>query len=249
MDATTQGKGTLEAGDRRVGIRAVLDRLYSSGEAEGDNGRSYQVFPTSLPREEGEALRDLAVREGVQRTLETGFALGISALFLCDALLARGGDAARHVAVDPYQEAAFGDAGLRTVREAGIADLVQLHRVESQLVLPALVQQGESFDLAFIDGDHKFDGAFLDLYYCNRLVRPGGLIVLDDLWLPAVRIAAAFFERNLGYQRVAEIPQERGPRRRRPFWRSQRPNAARIVVYRRPEAPDQRRWDNFVPFW
>ena len=41
--------------------------------------------------------------------------------------------------------------------------------------------------LAFVDGDHRFEGVFLDLYFMTRLVTPGALVVVDDMWMPAVR--------------------------------------------------------------
>ena len=31
----------------------------------------------------------------------------------------------------------------------------------------------------------------------DRLVKPGGLIVVDDMWMPGVRLAVAYVERNL----------------------------------------------------
>ena len=54
------------------------------------------------------------------------------------------------------------------------------------------------FDLAFVDGDHRFEGVFLDLYFMTRLVKPGGLVVVDDMWMPSVRTAVAYVEKNLG---------------------------------------------------
>jgi predicted O-methyltransferase YrrM len=78
-----------------------------------------------------------------------------------------------------------------------VEDLVEVIEEESQLALPRLVSEGREFDLAFVDGDHRFEGVFLDLYFMTRLVRPGGLVVVDDMWMPAVRTAVAYVERNL----------------------------------------------------
>jgi predicted O-methyltransferase YrrM len=37
------------------------------------------------------------------------------------------------------------------------------------------------FDLAFVDGGHDYEVAIADLRNCQRLVAPGGLVVMDDL--------------------------------------------------------------------
>lgn len=39
---------------------------------------------------------------------------------------------------------------------------------------------GRGVDFLYIDGDHSFDGARNDFYTYASLVRPGGLIVMDD---------------------------------------------------------------------
>jgi methyltransferase family protein len=59
--------------------------------------------------------------------------------------------------------------------------------------------EGRTFDLAFVDGNHRFEGVFLDLVYCGRLVRPGAVVFADDMQLPAVRRATAFCVSNLGW--------------------------------------------------
>lgn len=43
-----------------------------------------------------------------------------------------------------------------------------------------------TFDLAFVDGGHEYEVATADIHNACRLVRPGGVIVVDDLtpWHP-----------------------------------------------------------------
>ena len=182
--------------------------------------------------------------EGAERTIEVGLALGISALWFCQALEARGG---RHAAVDPFQQESWNGAGLRTLREAGVGEVVEVIEEESQLALPRLVGEGREFDFAFIDGDHRFDGAFLDLYYMTRLVRPGGLIVLDDLWMPSIRMAVSYAERNL------ELTLEPGALpngfrwSRRRLTRGIPGGSGNFAVLRTPPQRPELRWDQFVP--
>src|ERR687891_2565196 len=178
-----------------MGVEGFVDRIYRAGSVPDESGNPIDLVPHSIGRAEGEALCDLAAADGAKATLEVGLALGMSALFLCQAVASRGG---RHTAIDPFQRESWNGAGLRTLREAGVEDLVDVIEEESQLALPRLVAEGREFDFAFVDGDHRFEGVFLDLYYMTRLVRPGGLVVVDDMWMPSVRTAVAYMEKNLG---------------------------------------------------
>ena len=157
-----------------------------------------ELAPVAIGPEEGAALRDCVRREGARRTLETGLGFAVSTLFICEGLLANGPEA-RHVAIDPRLPNSHVDAGLRTLEEAGVRDVVEFHAERSELVLPRLLAEGRRFDLAFIDGNHRFEGVFLDLVYSGRLLRPGAVVFADDMQLPAVRRATAFCIANLGW--------------------------------------------------
>ncbi|MFJ6119774.1 class I SAM-dependent methyltransferase [Streptomyces sp. NPDC092129] len=83
------------------------------------------------------------------------------------------------------------------------------------MALPRLLAEGLVADAAFVDGSHRFHEVFVDLYFLRKIVRPGGLIVLDDVWSPSVRTALRYYERNLGWTVIPEaFPREPGLRRR-----------------------------------
>ena len=48
-------------------------------------------------------------------------------------------------------------------------------------ILPQLIQEGISFDLVTIDGDHSYEGGERDLIDGWQLVNSGGWIVFDDI--------------------------------------------------------------------
>ena len=163
------------------------------------------LFPVSIGPAEGRALRDWVRREGALRTLETGLGYAVSTLFICEGLLGNGAGGP-HVAIDPYQleslpghSTRYAGVGLETLEEAGVRDLVEFYDEESQIVLPRLLAEGRRFDVAFIDGNHRFEGVFLDLIYSGRLLKEGGIVFVDDLQLPAIRRAVGFCVANLGW--------------------------------------------------
>jgi predicted O-methyltransferase YrrM len=225
-------------------VETFVECAYSRRTVHTESGAPIDLLPHSIEREQGEALRELAIAEGAEQTIEIGLALGMSALFLCQAVLRRGG---RHVAIDPFQRESWNGAGRRTLREAGVEDVVEVIEEESQLALPRLVSEGREFDFAFVDGDHRFEGVFLDLYFLTRLVRPGGVVIVDDMWMPAVRTAVAYVERNLGAMLEPDALPGAFRWRRRPLTRGVPGGSGDTAVLRLPAEPPELRWDEFVP--
>jgi predicted O-methyltransferase YrrM len=179
-------------------VREVRARLASDGPAwtrplEGD-------FATvTLPERDCDLLRDLVVAERAGTVVEVGLAYGSSALAIGEALATVGADAARHIVIDPFQQEGFANVGWDLLRSAGLDAIATLVEAPSSIVLAGLVTDGVVVDAAFVDGSHRFHEVFVDLYYLRKIVRPGGLIVLDDDWTPSVRTAVRYYERNLGW--------------------------------------------------
>jgi predicted O-methyltransferase YrrM len=176
-------------------VQEVRERLLSDG----------NLTPIAVGPAEGAGLRDWVRREGARQTLEIGLGYAVSTLFVCEGLIGNGGEIG-HVAIDPYQfeslpghRTLYGGVGVAALEEAGVRDLVELIVERSETALPHLLSEGRSFDLAFVDGNHRFEGVFLDLVYCGKLLKPGAVIFVDDTQLPGVRKAAEFCVSNLGW--------------------------------------------------
>jgi predicted O-methyltransferase YrrM len=110
---------------------------------------------------------------GVGRILEIGTFTGYSSTAMALALPADG----RITCCDVSRE--WTDIARQAWADAGIADKVELRLAPATETLATL--EDDSFDLAFIDADKPN----YDAYYegCLRVVRPGGLILIDNvLW-------------------------------------------------------------------
>ncbi len=131
--------------------------------------------------------------------IEVGLAYGSSALAIAEALVRVGPRGATHLIVDAYQDR-FHDAGWSAIVSAGLTDVCSLLRERSQIALPRLVADGLVADAAFVDGSHIFHNVFVDLFFLREVVRPGGLVVLDDCSWPSVATAVRYFEMNTGWK-------------------------------------------------
>lgn len=127
--------------------------------------------------EQGQLMALLVKLLGARRTLEVGVFTGYSALAVALALPPDG----RVVACDVSEE--FTAVARRYWKEAGVAERIDLRLGPAVETLDAMLAAGEAetFDFAFIDADKES----YDRYYeqALRLLRPGGLIAVDNvLW-------------------------------------------------------------------
>jgi predicted O-methyltransferase YrrM len=134
------------------------------------------------------------------------------------------------------------------VERAGLVDVVELVEQQSQVALPRFFEQGRRFDVGFVDGDHRFDPAFVDIFFMTLLVRPGGLIVVDDMWMPAIRLAVAYFEANVGLELLPDAMPRAFRWSRRRSRRAVRPGKGQTAVLRVPMEPVERSPEHFVDF-
>jgi predicted O-methyltransferase YrrM len=146
-----------------------------------------------------DVLRDLLLAEKPGTVIEIGLAYGSSALAIAEALVAAGPDESRHLIFDAYQEQ-FHGSGWAAITGAGLAGRCCLVEERSQIALPRLLDDGFVADAAFVDGSHIFHNLFVDLFFLRELVRPGGLVILDDCNYLSVATAVRYFEVNTGWE-------------------------------------------------
>jgi predicted O-methyltransferase YrrM len=124
------------------------------------------------------ALMALLVRlTGTRRALEIGTFTGYSALAVATALPEDG----LLIACDVSEE--WTRIARRYWEEAGVSRRIDLRLGPAADTLAALLSDGaaDTFDFAFIDADKENGAAYYEA--CLKLVRPGGLIIIDNaLW-------------------------------------------------------------------
>lgn len=138
---------------------------------------SHPAAIMQIAPEQGQFLALLVQLLGAVKTLEIGVFTGYSSLSVALALPARG----KVIACDVSKE--YTTIARRYWQQAGVADKIDLHLAPALETLDRLLASGQSetFDFAFIDADKEN----YDCYYERslQLVRPGGLIAIDNvLW-------------------------------------------------------------------
>ncbi|MBQ0798180.1 MAG: class I SAM-dependent methyltransferase [Porticoccaceae bacterium] len=142
----------------------------------GMRGSVMQIAP-----EQGQFMALLVQILGAKKTLEVGVYTGYSALCVAAVLPEDG----RMIACDINEETTA--VAKEFWQKAGVAEKIDLRLAPGAETLNELIETGEqgSFDFAFIDADKTGYHNYYE--QCLVLLRPGGLIAVDNvLWTGSV---------------------------------------------------------------
>ena len=175
-----------------------------------DETARHEMGRMQISSEQGALMALLAQSIGARRALEIGVFTGYSALVVADAM----GAAGRLTALDINAD--YTETARRFWAEAGLAERIELRLGDARESLEALRADGldGAYDFAFIDADKSG----YDTYYeqCLALVRPGGLILLDntfymgriaepDRWQESGAVVDALNKKIKGDERVTMV--------------------------------------------
>ena len=208
----------------KTSARSFIDILYSEKpllhHGETELSRPIDASELLLNAKQWNAIADRDICHGIDvdlaqflfrtvasgwHTLETGS--GLSTLIF----LERG---AWHVAITPNAEESVriqrwaAEHGVDTSRLTFVALASEQHLPHAQY---------ESLDCVLIDGKHAFPWPILDWFFAARMLRRGGLMILDDIDLWPVRVLADFllsdkprwecvekFDRSMCFRKLTE---------------------------------------------
>jgi predicted O-methyltransferase YrrM len=202
-------------------VNPVLEEIYRTGKCVDLAGKGRKVTG-GVPREDALVLQEMVRFVKAKTTLETGVAFGLSTPAICEALQlgtvpdAKTGDSPserptrgtvpvfsqKHYGVDPEQNTVHGGAAIASLKRAGLDSVFELLEGPSHLMLPKLLEKGVVLDLAFIDGWHTFDYTLLDFFYIDKMLRPGGVVLLHDRSWPSKQKVIKFIRTHRRYKEL-----------------------------------------------
>lgn len=188
-------------------MNPILEEIIETGKTRNKNGELIKAVG-QITREEGELIERSVNETGAEISVEIGLAFGTSALYICDSL--KKTYRTKHYVIDPYQmhEDSYGGIGLNNLKKAGHEGIVEFIDKPSHLALAKLEEQKKvKADFIFIDGWHTFDYALVDFFMSDRILRPGGIMMIDDTDWPAIRKVSSFILKNCSYEFIGGTSQ------------------------------------------
>jgi predicted O-methyltransferase YrrM len=205
-----------------------LTTMYEKRPQRGGDGLLHELDSiTKISIEQGHLLAELHASIKPKLSIEIGLAYGFSTLFILDAAFHT--NAGRHIAIDPFQDSMWHGIGRQAVKELDFESKFEHIPETSVTALTDLCRQKLKADYIYIDGAHTFDYALVDFFCSNRVLNLGGILIFDDMWMPAIQKVAAFIRTNMsGYQ--------------------ERPTSVKNIFCVTKIKEDERPWDHFAPF-
>ena len=178
-----------------------------------------------------EILKDYIKEYKCKKILEVGMADGMSSIAILQALKDNFNDEGSLTSIDPYQSSYWTNNGLKNIKYLNLEKNHTFIEKFDYIALPELLSKGEKYDLIFIDGSHIFDNVIHNNFYCDMLLKVGGILINDDMWMPAIKKAYSYIEKNYPhYDVIDDTPQRFTP------------------ILKKKKDREYLGWDHFVPF-
>lgn len=178
----------------------ILKSLYRDREVRHPDGRTFRLSS------EQDELNCAALHQTVramqpQNVIEIGMAYAVSTLSILTAM--QSNQTGKLISIDPYIGWPTGvEVAKHQIASAGLADRHEHVQDLSQYAMPRLIGSGYRPQLIYIDGHHGFDFAFTDMFFTDRLLAPGGVMVFNDVGWRSVHKVIRFLEKYRDYREL-----------------------------------------------
>ncbi len=182
-------------------MNPFLKEILTTNMTQDENGNPVQLH-SSIHLEEVDFISGLITEHRLSRAVEVGCAMGMSSLAIADAIKETAGSS--HYIIDPFQKSQWNNTGISNLKRAGFTNF-QLIEDYSEYALPALTREGIKVNFGFIDGWHTFDHTLIDFFYISRMLETGGVVVIDDVHMPAVNKVIRYIYNYPCYEFVGKV--------------------------------------------
>lgn len=149
---------------------------------------------------EGEFISSMIKKHKLRNCLEIGMAFGISATYILE------NENTKLISIDPFQTTQWKSYGLKLLKQNNMDNRHELIQEKSYVALPDLLKRNIEFDFIFIDGWHTFDYTLLDFFYADKMLKIGGLIIIDDALHKGVSKTLKYLNTNYKYYQKVDSP-------------------------------------------
>jgi predicted O-methyltransferase YrrM len=190
-------------------MHPLLESVFESRRFTNDKKEVIEIH-SETSRDQCLFLQQIIESNGFTKSIEVGFAFGMSTLAITEAVVKNGGS---HVVIDNIQNIYWGGNGVSLMDQAGYRGKYEFIEADSSKVLSDLAAKGNHFQFGYIDTTKLFDCLMVDFFFIDKMLEPGGIIVFDDVSFPAIRKLLRYLSQLPHYkvygQQPANAPQKR----------------------------------------
>jgi predicted O-methyltransferase YrrM len=175
----------------------TLEEIFEQGTIETGSNGDRVALSSHTPKEQGLFIQKIYDQVKPVRSLEVGFALGISTLFILEKCRQYNRGDKCHVVIEPYS---WGPAAMHNISKEGLDKYIDIRNDLSDKVLPSMYLQNERIQFAYVDTTKVFDVVLQDFYFIDKILDVGGVIILDDASMGGVEKVVRFINTLQHYE-------------------------------------------------
>ncbi|MFI5156436.1 MAG: class I SAM-dependent methyltransferase, partial [Chitinophagales bacterium] len=152
-----------------------------------------------------EFLQKIIIDNKFKKSIEIGFAFGISTLAIIEEVVKNGGN---HLVIDKFEKN-WNNVGHDLIFQAGYTKYLEFHEEYCYVALPKLLGEGRKFDFAYVDSTKQMDWLLVDFFFLDKILTINGVIVFDDVEFPGVRKLLRYISQFPNYKVYDTYPVSR----------------------------------------
>ena len=169
-----------------------LEEIFEFKSIEINNSGERIPLHSNTSKEQGIFLQEIFDIVKPEKSLEVGFAYGISAMFILEKHHQNGSIDSAHLVIEP--DSFWGNAATHNIEKEGLSNYLRIHKDYSDKILPQLYHENYRIQYAYIDTTKLLDVVLQDFYFINKILDVGGVVILDDCggYWPGIQKVARF---------------------------------------------------------
>ena len=169
-----------------------LKKIFETNTIEINSNGDITPLHSNTSLKQGYFLQEMFDLVKPKKSIEVGFAYGISSMFILEKHREVQSKEGAHIVIEPDNY--WGEAAEFNIDKEGLLFYLDVRRDFSDKVLAKLFLENLRIQYAYIDTTKKFDAIMQDFYMINKMMDIGGIVILDDCGgsCPGVQRVARF---------------------------------------------------------
>jgi predicted O-methyltransferase YrrM len=151
---------------------------------------------SSIKSEEGLTIYNTIIQNNFTKCLEIGMGYGISSIYILLALKKSINNDKKLVSIDMLESKQWKNFGMKILKFFEMIKYHQLIENMHYIELPKIVEMKENFDFIFINSWYSFENMIVILFYCSKILRKDGIIVINEIYQPNIYKCIKFIDNN-----------------------------------------------------
>jgi predicted O-methyltransferase YrrM len=161
---------------------------------------------SSIKSEEGLTIYNTIIKNNFTKCLEIGMGYGISSIYILLALKKSINNDKKLVSIDMLESKQWKNFGMKILKFFEMIKYHQLIENMHYIELPKIVEMKENFDFIFINSWYSFENMIVILFYCSKILRKDGIIIINEIYQPNIYKCIKFIDNNYKFFKKINSP-------------------------------------------